>query len=197
MRYGLDPPPRLVNGQQKCHWCTGTLHGLPRINHVPGTDRYYCTQSCRDEGEKDHAKRVPPLQSRWYLAVAGMLAVLMIAFASTPRARAQDEAEHKPTDHHHPFHKDFYAKWKEPGNPNASCCNARIEQDGHETGDCEPSKAEVRNGDWYVWIKQVKKWERVDDNQIVRDPNPNIFDAHVCWTQSRGIICFKPPDTGG
>jgi hypothetical protein len=136
-------------------------------------------------------------QSRWYVAVAGMLAILLIAFASTPRARAQDQAEHDQAEHHHPFHKDFYSKWKVPGNPNASCCNARIEQDGKETGDCEPARAEVRDGNWYVWIRQVKQWERVYDTQIVRYPNPNIFDAHVCWTQSRGIICFKPPDTGG
>ena len=43
----------------------------------------------------------------------------------------------------------------------------------------------------------MKQWEKVDDTQIVRYPNPSIFDAHVCWTRSRGIICFKPPDTGG
>jgi len=172
MRYSLEKPKPLhfLNGEPtQCHWCAGLL--------------------------KPHRWLSLPITLD--VAVAGMIAVLLIAFASTPRARAQDQAEHDQAEHHHPFHKNFYSKWKEPGNPNASCCNARIEQDGKETGDCEPAKAEVRNGSWYVWIRQVKKWERVYDTQIVRDPNPNIFDAHVCWTQPRGIICFKPPDTGG
>ena len=203
MRYSLEKPKpiHLLNGEPtRCHWCAGLLKRLGNIYKGQNCERYYCSQKCLKDGEERAAQYAiagSRFHSRWYVAVAGMLAVLLIAFASTPRARAQDQAEHDQAEHHHPFHKDFYSKWKEPGNPNASCCNARIEQDGKETGDCEPAKAEVRNGSWYVWIRQVKEWERVDDTQIVRYPNPNIFDAHVCWTQSRGIICFKPPDTGG
>ncbi len=203
MRYSLEKPKplHLLYGKPThCHWCTGLLKGLREIYKENHRERHYCSQECLREGEERAAQYAiagSRLQSHWYVAVAGMLAVFMIAFASTPRGKAQDQAEHQQAGHHHPFHKDFYSKWKVPGDPNASCCNARIEQDGKETGDCEPAKTEVRNGSWYVWIRQVKKWERVYDTQIVRDPNPNIFDAHVCWTQPRGIICFKPPDTGG
>jgi hypothetical protein len=181
-----------ANGSSFAQWRTNPL---PLVRRSPQTPRQYLQRA--ELRAAQYAIAGSRFHSRWYIAVAGMIAVLMIAFASTSRARAQDQAEHDQTEHHHSFHKDFYSKWKEPGNPDASCCNARIEQDGKETGDCEPAKAEVRNGSWYVWIKQVKQWEMVYDTQIVRYPNPNIFDAHVCWTQSRGIICFKPPDTGG
>lgn len=98
---------------------------------------------------------------------------------------------------HHPLHKDFYHHWRAPDNPHASCCNARIEENGEVRGDCEPSQARIRNGNWEVWIRQTGIWLQVPDAKIIREPNPNIFDAHVCWTLERGIICFKPPDTGG
>lgn len=98
---------------------------------------------------------------------------------------------------HHPLHKDFYHHWRAPDNPGTSCCNARIEKDGRETGDCEPTEGRVRNGHWQAWIRQIGGWLPVPDAKIIREPNPNIFDAHVCWTFERGIICFKPPDMGG
>ena len=101
-------------------------------------------------------------------------------------------------DHHHPLHRDFYRHWKDPANPSLSCCNARIETpEGNEVGDCEPSKAEIRNGAWYVWIRQTREWLRVPDGKVIRERNPNTFDAHICWTPVRGVICFVPPDTGG
>lgn len=100
-------------------------------------------------------------------------------------------------DHHHPLHQDFYRHWKDPANPSLSCCNARVEKDGQEVGDCEPSKAEIRNGMWFVWIRQTREWLIVPDAKIIRERNPNTFDAHICWTPLRGVICFVPPDTGG
>lgn len=98
--------------------------------------------------------------------------------------------------HHHPLHKDFYRYWKQPGT-NVSCCNARIERDGVEVGDCEPTRAEIRSGVWWAWVRQERRWIEVPDAKLVREPNPNGVDAHLCWTPSQGVICFRPPDTGG
>lgn len=121
--------------------------------------------------------------------LAGLIVAAILIGMGSQCARAQD---------HHPLHKDFYHKWREPLNPERSCCNARIiGAFGVETGDCEPTQAEIRKGDWHAWIRQLNRFERVTDDVIVYERNPNIVDGHVCWTPARGIICFKPPDTGG
>lgn len=97
--------------------------------------------------------------------------------------------------HHHPLHLDFYRHWKQPGT-GISCCDARIERDGVETGDCEPVKAEIRNGNWFAWLRQESRWVEIPDDRIIRERNPNIFDAHLCWNYGR-VLCFVPPSTGG
>jgi hypothetical protein len=115
MRYSLKKPEslQLLNGKPThCDWCTGLLKGLRDIYNGNHRERHYCSQECLKEGEEPAAQYAiagSRLQSRWYVAVAGMLAVLMVAFASTPRARAQDQAEHDQAEHHHPFHKNFYS----------------------------------------------------------------------------------------
>ena len=135
MRHSLEKPEplHLLNGKPThCHWCRGLLKGLRDSYNGKNGERYYCSQECFREGEERAAQYAiagSRLQSHWYVAVAGMLAVLMIAFASTPKGRAQDQAEHEQAGYRHPYQKDFYSKW--------------------------------------------------------------------CWTQPRGIIYFKPPDTGG
>lgn len=172
-----------------CSWCTGSFEGLSEVYRRKSTQLEFCTINCLEDYEKyQHEHK----RSRWYLAAAGILGLFILVYATTPKAQAQEQAEH-----HHPLHEEFYSKWKVPGQPNASCCNARIETNGRETGDCEPSQAEIRNGDWFVYIRQLKRWIPVEDSKIIHEPNPNIYDAHVCWTPPRGIICFKPPDTGG
>ena len=127
------------------------------------------------------------MKRAWLYMVAAGAALILWA----TEGRGQDH------QHHHPFHMDFYRHWKNPVS-GVSCCNARIEgPDGIETGDCEPTKAEVRNGSWWVWIRQIGQWQEVPDVRIIRERNPNIFDAHLCWTPLQGIMCFSPPDTGG
>ena len=101
-------------------------------------------------------------------------------------------------DGHAEHHHDFYRHWMQPGvTPAISCCNARVEKDGREVGDCEPTRAEVRNGQWFAWLRQEGRWLPIPDAKIVRERNPNIFDAHLCWTKDSGVLCFSPPDTGG
>lgn len=97
---------------------------------------------------------------------------------------------------HHPHHRDFYRHWKQPGS-DLSCCDARIEREGIEVGDCEPTQAEVRNGGWFAWLRQERRWIEIPDSRIVRERNPNVTDAHLCWTPMSGVLCFVPPDTGG
>lgn len=78
-----------------------------------------------------------------------------------------------------------------------SCCNARVEKDGMETGDCEPTHARIMDGQWWVYIRQLNTYIPVPDRLVLRERNPNVENAHVCWTPPRGIICFVPEDTGG
>jgi hypothetical protein len=100
--------------------------------------------------------------------------------------------------HHHPLHLDFYRHWKEPGSdPPRSCCDARVNTHGVETGDCEPTHSIIRNGHWFVWVRQLNRYEQVPEGKILRERNPNVENAHLCWTPARGIICFVPEDTGG
>lgn len=121
-----------------------------------------------------------------YLLAA--LAFVAVAQVFLPlKARGQD---------HSPHHK-YYQHWKEPGTQN-SCCNARIDHgNGHETGDCEPARAEIRGGDWWVYVRQIPGWIPVPDAKIIRERNPSGQESHLCWTPARGIICFVPEDTGG
>lgn len=97
-------------------------------------------------------------------------------------------------DDHHPLHRDFYQTWKQPGTE-LSCCNARITEDGEEKGDCEPTKAEMRAGVWWAWLRQESRWIAIPESAEVRERNPNVFDAHLCWNHR--VLCFRPPDTGG
>ena len=117
-----------------------------------------------------------------------MVTVLALGLSACPAfAPAQD---------HHPMHKDFYRFWIDPVT-GGSCCNARVEKDGIETGDCEPTKAKIVGGQWFVWIRQENAYIPVPDSKVLRERNPSGQDAHVCWTPNRGVICFVPEDTGG
>ena len=83
------------------------------------------------------------------------LAIWAVAVALGWPARAQD---------HHPAHRDFYRQWMQPGvSPPLSCCNARVERDGAEVGDCEPTRAELRRGEDGVarWQESVSSRNRV------------------------------------
>jgi len=124
-----------------------------------------------------------------------LLAIGAVVSACWPKpAKAQD---------HHPAHRDFYRLWMQPGvYPPASCCNARVERDGAEVGDCEPTRAELRRGDdgvarWHAWLRQEGRWLPIPDAKVIRERNPSGQDAHLCWTPTAGVLCFSPPDTGG
>ena len=120
------------------------------------------------------------------IGTAAILAVFMLGFASTPKTRAQDNG-------HHLYHTDYYSKWKQPGTP-ASCCNGKETKDGHVSGDCYPTTAEVRDGHW--WAKTDDgQWVVVPYDRILRERNPDIERAHLCFNGGR-VLCFVPPNTG-
>lgn len=191
MRYGLETPFRLIK-PTTCFWCGGSLRNLKNIFKGQNSSHEYCSENCLKRGLdreiRYKATLAGQVNSPWHLAAAGILLLFVIGFLGTPRARAQS---------HHDFHKDFYRNWVAPDNPSKSCCNARINTFGVESGDCEPTEARVVNGYWHAWVRQKKEWLRIPDEKIVRYPNPNIFDSHLCWTPQSGIICFRPADTGG
>jgi hypothetical protein len=55
-------------------------------------------------------------------------------------------------------------------------------------------KAELRQGRWFAL--RESDWIAVPDNKIIRESNPTVEGAHLCY--SAGIIvCFLPPNTGG
>lgn len=123
----------------------------------------------------------------WFVVVLAFLAVWGVFLPL--KARGQD--------HHHALHEDFYRHWMQPGT-NISCCNARVEVNGVETGDCEPVKAEVRAGNWWAWLRQESRWIEIDDSRIIRERNPEQGgqQGHLCYSYGR-VLCFVPPDSGG
>jgi hypothetical protein len=126
------------------------------------------------------------IQSSAYIGMAAILAVFIVAFATAPKARAQDYG-------HHLHHTDHYSKWKQPGT-NASCCNGKETTDGQITGDCYPTTAEVRAGSW--WAKRDDgQWVIVPDDRILRERNPDVERTHLCFNSGR-VLCFVPPSTG-
>ena len=53
----------------------------------------------------------------------------------------------------------YYQTWKQPGMYGLSCCNANEYVDTlsgrmHIAGDCEPTRAEIRNGHWWARVPQ-------------------------------------------
>lgn len=97
--------------------------------------------------------------------------------------------------HHHEYHADHYKHWQRP-DTGGSCCNARTVKDGYEEGDCEPTKAELRNGTWFAWLREQNRWVQIPDIRIIHERNPSPEDAHLCWAFD-SVLCFLPPHTGG
>jgi len=102
----------------------------------------------------------------------------------------------QPIDGGHMRWHYYYQHWRQPGT-DSSCCNAReTSPGGQEIGDCEPTEAKLRQGEWYAWERHTQRWLKVPDTKIIRERNPSHEEGHLCWTPSAGIVCFVPPDTG-
>lgn len=118
-----------------------------------------------------------------------LLLLLAVMLVHAGAVRAQDG--------HSRWHH-YYQSWKQPGT-GVSCCNARIVIDGRDvTGDCEPTKAEIRNGQWFMWLRQESRWLPIPEAKIIRERNPSSEEGHLCFdTRTKAILCAVPPDTGG
>ncbi len=94
----------------------------------------------------------------------------------------------------------YYQHWKQPGTT-VSCCNARVIVDGKDImGDCEPTRGEMRQGQWWFWYRQESRWIPIPDDRLIRERNPSGEEAHLCTRRTDGVVailCAVPPDTGG
>jgi hypothetical protein len=150
-----------------CDGCGRSLEQVREVWMVGGN------QYCRRCIAADRSSEASRNSSRAYIGFAFIIALLMMAFALTPKARAQDNG-------HHLYHADDYSKWHQPGSA-ASFCNGRETKDGQTTGDCAPTGAEVRRGNG---------WARV-----IKERNPTPEQGHLCYGYGQ-VLCFVPPSTG-
>lgn len=199
MRYSLDRAvPHLLNGKPtNCGWCNNLLKGLRNIYKGQNCERYYCSHSCLTSGEdraiRYRATLAGMVHSPWYVGLASILAVFMLVFATTPKARAED---HK---HHSPWH-DFYKDWQQPTPSKSSCCNARFNERGEEVGDCEATNLfELRRTKdglrWFAFVPAIDQVIQVPDEKIIREKNPDQTGrmGHICFSPIVGVLCAVPP----
>jgi len=170
----------------KSHLCDGCGRSMEQVGEVWTIGgKEYCSRRCF-EGDRPGA--TSPTSPSWaYVGLAFIVALFMFVFVATPRARAQDSG-------HHLHHTDHYSKWLQPGSA-ASCCNGRESKDGHTAGDCAPTKAEVRHGNWWAKLHDSSDWVQIPDERIIREPNPMPEQAHLCYLYGK-VLCFVPPSTG-
>lgn len=122
------------------------------------------------------------------IGMCGILCLLIVSMA------ARDGLAQ--STHHHEFHNDHYRTWQRP-DVGGSCCNARLqEEEGEETGDCEPTTAEFRGDRWFAWLREQARWVEVPHEVILRELNPSPEKAHLCFAYER-VLCFLPPHSGG
>lgn len=94
MRYGLDPPLKLVR-PSTCNWCGGSLRHLRHVYKGIGSESEYCSEKCLVRGLERTARAAGTVASPWYVGVAAIIAVAMMTFALTPKARAHDPLTHQ------------------------------------------------------------------------------------------------------
>ena len=86
----------------KSYLCDGCGRSTEQIGEVWTTgSKVYCSRRCLDAGWPKAASLQSP--SRAYIGFAFIIALLMFAFATTPKARAQDNG-------HHLHHTNHYSK---------------------------------------------------------------------------------------
>jgi hypothetical protein len=68
-------------------------------------------------------------------------------------------------------------------------------KDGQTTGDCAPTRAEVRQGHWWAKLQGLSEWVQIPDERIIKERNPTPEQGHLCYLYGR-VLCFVPPSTG-
>jgi hypothetical protein len=163
----------------KSYLCDGCGRSTEQIGEVWTTgSKVYCSRRCLDAGRPKAASLQSP--SRAYIGFAFIIALLMFAFATTPKARAQDNG-------HHLHHADHYSKWHQPGV--TSCCNGRETKDGQTTGDCAPTRVEVRHGNWWAKLHDSSEWVQIPDERFIRERNSTPEQGRLCYLFGK-VLCF-------
>lgn len=144
-----------------------------------------------------------------YAVILAIVFVLVMLFPGS--GNAQWEMDTMPPTAHERYHH-YYKDWLQPVPPNEygrvpTCCSATeytIEGRHHAKGDCEPTRAELRDDGWYAelppYSTRSERWVRIPDHKIIRQTNPEPDAAHLCWLEpgrdkdaSEGVLCFLPP----
>jgi len=140
------------------------------------------------------------VSARWVAAL--FAAVILFGFVIS--ARAQDRywqrtpgamcvADEGQDAGHAKFHEDFYRKWLRP-DTGTSCCNMRVEEGGHVTGDCRPRPfRQVAGGHWEAQLEDGS-WIPLPDDKSIREknPDPSGVDGHLCQVPGM-VYCWVPP----
>jgi hypothetical protein len=131
--------------------CDGCGRSMAQICEVWTLGRKeYCSRRCLDADRLMAESGKQP--SRAYIAFAFIVALLTFAFVATPRARAQDNR--------HIHHAHYYSKWHQAGS-DASPCNGKETKDGQTKGNCAPTRAEVRHGNWWAKLHDSSEWVQI------------------------------------
>jgi hypothetical protein len=164
---------RLWSEKETCAYppCGCSLNQVHHLFKAAGGHRYYCQEAHRTMGEEQYLRRkahAAGFQSHWMVAVAGMIALAMIVFATTPKVRAHD---HEGVS---------YGDWKQSNG--VSCCN---------DNDCQPATATMNeNGSWIAFFKG--RSVVIPKDKVLSIPSPD-GRSHICIPPD-GMVpyCFVP-----
>lgn len=191
MRFSLDTSVPFSHQKETCHWCNNSLARIKNIYKGKDCFRHYCGKECHQKGEERalqyRAALAGTVCSPWYVGLAAILAVFMLAFTFTGGARAQDVDGTVHQIHPgHAQHHNIYKDWTQ-SNGYSSCCNGDDPENGVK-GDCRPARAYPdENGQWHVLING--KYVPVP-LRAIRDYSTPDGNSHVCQDEVNGIMCF-------
>jgi len=76
---------------------------------------------------------------------------------------------------------DIYGGWRQPNNPNVSCCN---------NADCRATRAYVdEQGQWHAW--NGMRWLLVPADKVLPTDFAGDGRSHLC-EQADHVYCFTP-----
>ncbi|MEK7994734.1 MAG: hypothetical protein AAB403_13100 [Planctomycetota bacterium] len=177
-----------VNGYPKyCGFCSANLAHCRNVWRDRELRADYCSRTCLEGARLTRAAGM--IHSPWYVGLATILAVFMLAFTFTggTRAWAQDVDGTVHQQHSgHAANHNIYKGWTQ-SNGWSSCCNGDDPENGVK-GDCRPAKAYPdEHGQWHVLIRG--KYRPVPSGAIRDFPTPD-GNSHVCEDETYGIMCF-------
>jgi hypothetical protein len=80
---------------------------------------------------------------------------------------------------------DIYKDWRQPDNPNVSCCNDK---------DCRPTRAYLTDEGWRAWNGQV--WLLIPKERVLPTDYAGDGRSHLCESSGH-VYCFSPGQPRG